>query len=376
MVNFNSNRTYGVEIEMSWGRNSRPTQQQVAAALRRAGLDASAEGYHHHTMSGWKVVSDASVSNGHELVSPILRGLDGKEQLKTAMQAVKAIGAETNPSCGVHVHHGVHDFSAKQLANVAEIYRNNEQTIDKLVAVSRRNSHWARTMEKGINFYENTTVQLDGEWTSASHDLDGKESLLRGLGLEGSDLRHVEHDRYYKVNFGCYVRQGTVEFRQHQTSLNAVRIWNWIVFTQMIVESAKGKRGKANKVTVNTGNPETAGERALVRDLNMRKRIDPRSGRQNYDDITMNALRGLARKRNVGMTNRAGQSLEIGLDINLRGGAVEDDSADDNMTPEQTHAATCSGNMVERTNGQTGEAFMGCTNYRRGCRYSINMVAA
>ena len=78
MVNFNSNRTYGVEIEMSWGRNRKPSQASVAAALRRAGLDASAEGYHHHTMSGWKVVSDASVSNGHELVSPILRGLDGK----------------------------------------------------------------------------------------------------------------------------------------------------------------------------------------------------------------------------------------------------------------------------------------------------------
>ena len=376
MVNFNSNRTYGVEIEMSWGRNRRPTQASVAAALRRAGLDASAMSYTHEVTSGWKVVSDASVRNGHELVSPILRGLDGKEQLKTAMRAVKAIGAQTDASCGVHVHHGVHDFSAKQLANIAEIYRNNEQTIDKLVAFSRRNSHWAQTMEKGINFYENTTVQLDGEWTSQSHDRDGKESLLRGLGLEGYNLDSMARDRYYKVNFGCYVRQGTVEFRQHQTSLNAIRIWNWIVFTQMIVESAKAKRGKATKRVVNHGNPETAAERGLLRDLNMRKRIDPRSGRQNYDDITMNALRGLARKRNVGMTNRAGQSLEIGLDINLRVGAVEDDSADDNMTPEQTHAATCSGRMVERTNSQTGEAFMGCTNYRRGCRFTINAVAA
>ena len=367
MVNFNSNRTYGVEIEMSWGRNRKPSQASVAAALRRAGLDASAEGYTHSITSGWKVVSDASVSNGHELVSPILRGLDGKEQLKKAMQAVKAIGAVTDPSCGVHVHHGVHDFSAKQLANIAEIYSNNEESIDKLVAFSRRNTRWAQSMGNGRNYYDAATISLDGEWTSSRHDVNAKHELVYQLAPQG---------RYFKVNFHSFVRQGTVEFRQHQTSLNAVRIWNWIVFTQMIVESAKGKRGKANKVTVNTGNPETAGERALVRDLNMRKRIDPRSGRQNYDDITMNALRGLARKRNVGMTNRAGQSLEIGLDINLRGGAVEDASADDNMTPEQTHAATCSGNMVERTNGQTGEAFMGCTNYRRGCRYSINMVAA
>jgi hypothetical protein len=367
MVNFNSTRTYGIEIEMSWGRNRRPTQASVAAALRRAGLDASAAGYSHTTTEGWKVVSDGSVHNGHELVSPILRGLNGKEQLKTAMRAVKAIGAQTDASCGVHVHHGVHDFSAKQLANVAEIYSNNEQTIDKLVAFSRRNTHWARSMANGRNYYEAATVALDGEWTSSRHDQTAKANLVYQLAPQG---------RYYKVNFHSFVRQGTVEFRQHQTSLNAIRIWNWVVFTQMIVESAKGRRGKANPVTVNTGNQETAAERALLRDLNMRKRNDPRTGRQNYDDITMNALRGLARKRNAGMTNRAGQSIEIGLNINLRVGTVEDDSADDNMTAEQTHAATCSGNMVERTNSQTGENFMGCTNYRRGCRFSINMVAA
>jgi hypothetical protein len=367
MVKFDSNRTYGIEIEMSWGRRRRPTQASVAAALRRAGLDATAEGYTHSVTSGWKVVSDGSVFNGHELVSPILRGLDGKEQLKTAMRAVKAIGAVTDGSCGVHVHHGVHDFTAKQLANVAEIYRNNEQTIDKLVAASRRNTSWARSMDNGRNYFEAATVALDGEWTSPRHDQMAKSQLIHQLAPEG---------RYFKVNFHSFVRQGTVEFRQHQTSLNAIRIWNWVVFTQMVVTAAKGKRGKANPVTVNTGNPETAGERALIRDLNMRKRIDPRSGRENYDDITMNALRGLARKRNAGMVNRRGQSMEIGLDVNLRAGNVEDESADDSMTPEQTHAATCSGRMVERTNGQTGETFLGCTNYRRGCRFSINMVAA
>ena len=366
MVKFDSNRTYGIEVEMSWGRSRRPSQSSVAAALRRAGLDCSAEGYSHSITSGWKVVSDGSVTNGHELVSPILRGLDGKEQLKTAMRAVKAIGALTDSSCGVHVHHGVHDFTGKQLANIAEIWKNNEQTIDKLVAASRRNTMWAQSMRNGIHFYEAATTTLDGEWTSQSHDLQNKRDLVNQLA----------YDRYMKVNFMSFIRQGTVEFRQHQTSLNAVRIWNWVVFTQMVVTAAKGKRGKANPVTVNTGNPATAAERALVRDLNMRKRIDPRTGRENYDDITMSALRGLASKRNAGMVNRRGQSMEIGLDINLRAGSVEDESADDSMTPEQTHQATCSGQMVERTNGQTGETFLGCTNYRRGCRFSINMVAA
>ena len=344
MVKFDSNRTYGIEIEMSWGRSRRPSQESIAAALRRAGLECNtvaSYGNAHvaNSNTAWKIVPDGSVTNGHELVSPILRGLDGKEQLKTAMRVVKAIGAQTDASCSIHVHHGVHDFTAKQLANIAEIYRNNEPTIDRLVAASRRNTMWARSMVNGINFYESATTQL------------------------------APQGRYFKVNFHSFIRQGTVEFRQHQTSLNAVRIWNWVVFTQMIVTAAKGKRGKANPVTVNTGNPDTAAERGLVRDLNMRKRIDPRSGRENYDDITMNALRGMARKRGNGR-------YAIGLDINLRAGAVEVEDEETTLTASEQHATTCSGSMVERTNRSSGETFLGCTNYRRGCRFSINTATA
>jgi len=32
--------------------------------------------------------------------------------------------------------------------------------------------------------------------------------------------------------------------------------------------------------------------------------------------------------------------------------------------------------MVERTNRNSGETFLGCSNYRRGCRFSMNQVAA
>ena len=326
MVNFNSNRTFGIEIEMSWGdRNTgpqAPSQQVVANAIRMAGLECNvvnsySNAHLSNSNTAWKIVRDGSVTNGHELVSPILRGLNGKEQLQKAMQAVKSIGAVVHESCGVHVHHGVHEFTAKQLANIAEIWRNNEQTIDKLVSVSRRNVHWARSMDNGVSYFENVSaITFNGEWSNSHHDLFAKNSLETAM----------VNGKYYKVNFRAFVRQGTVEFRQHQSSLNATQIWNWVVFTQMVVESAKGKRGKANPVTVNTGNQETAGERALIRDLNMRKRTDPRTGRQNYDDVTMNALRGLAKKRQVGMVNRHGQNMEIGLSINLRAGAVEEDS--------------------------------------------------
>ena len=137
MATFDHNRTYGIEIEISWGRNGRkPSASALANALTRGGVPTMDAGYTHATMDTWKIVSDGSVTNGWELVSPILTGLNGKEQLRSAMRIVKSMGAVTHKSCGIHVHHGVRDFTAKELANVANIYANNEDVIDQLVAPS------------------------------------------------------------------------------------------------------------------------------------------------------------------------------------------------------------------------------------------------
>ena len=92
-----------------------------------------------------------------------------------------------------------------------------------------------------------------------------------------------------------------MEFRQYHSSLNANKIWAWIVFTQMIVSAAKGKRGKAKRRVVNTGNHLTAKERGMILDLGMHNFIDPWSGAENYDDITMSALRLLATRKRYGL---------------------------------------------------------------------------
>ena len=257
MVNFNSNRTFGIEIEMSWGdRNTgpqAPSQQVVANAIRMAGLECNvvnsySNAHLSNSNTAWKIVRDGSVTNGHELVSPILRGLNGKEQLQKAMQAVKSIGAVVHESCGVHVHHGVHEFTAKQLANIAEIWRNNEQTIDKLVSVSRRNVHWARSMDNGVSYFENVSaITFNGEWSNSHHDLFAKNSLETAM----------VNGKYYKVNFRAFVRQGTVEFRQHQSSLNATQIWNWVSSHRWLLSPPRASAARPSQ------SPSTPGTKRL-----------------------------------------------------------------------------------------------------------------
>jgi len=389
MATFDHNRTYGIEIEMSWGRgNRKPSASVLANTLTRGGVPTidDTAAYHHRTADTWKIMGDGSVTNGWELVSPILTGLNGKEQLKAAMRIVKSIGAVTHKSCGIHVHHGVRDFTAKELANVANIYANNEDVIDQLVAPSRRNNanHYCKSLklynvarvigEQDAPFYDWATeiprsdlpmvpYQAGCSVSCGCDECAKKSRLIAKLAPGG---------RYYKVNFHAYKRQGTVEFRQHQSSLNAIKIWDWVVFTQMVVTIAKGKRGKAKPRIINQGNVSTRKERALVRDLGMHKRIYQLDGSENYDDITMASMRRLVRRRN-GMgfehTVRFQNSVEI------------DDPDDSDVATTTTvsatdqHALTCDGTMVERMNRGTHERFMGCTNYRRGCRFTAQVVA-
>ena len=386
MATFDHNRTYGIEIEMSWGRgNSKPSGSVLANALTRGGVPTVDAGYTHHTADTWKIVSDGSVTNGWELVSPVLTGLNGKEQLKAAMRIVKNLGAVTHKSCGIHVHHGVRDFTAKELANVANIYANNEDVIDQLVAPSRRAN--ANMYCRSLKLYN--VARIVGEqdapfydWAAEIRRTDlpmvpyqpcGDRCQCEDCGKKNRLMAKIAPGgRYYKVNFHAYKRQGTVEFRQHQSSLNAIKIWDWVVFTQMVVTTAKGKRGKARPRIINQGNVSTRKERALVRDLGMHKRFYQLDGSENYDDITMASMRRLVR-RHDGMGFEHTVRFQNSVEINDPDDSDVATTTATNATEQ--HALTCNGTMVERMNRGTRESFMGCSNYRRGCRFTTQVVA-
>ena len=50
------------------------------------------EGYNHTTRPYWKIVTDASVSHeGLEIVSPVLKGQDGLNQLEKVLKALNQV---------------------------------------------------------------------------------------------------------------------------------------------------------------------------------------------------------------------------------------------------------------------------------------------
>lgn len=215
--------TFGIELEviMPAASNGDVGRSALARRLVEAGLVCEHEAYNHRTRPYWKIVTDGSIGHTNaELVSPILRGDDGFEQIKKACRALDAHGCRVNRTCGMHVHVGVRDRFAQQIGFFKELvrtYAKYEPILDQLVAPSRRaqNSSWCQPVR-----YE--------------------PSVERARTIDDVMMHANPGGRYSKLNLQAYGVHGTVEFRQHQGTTNAQKIENWVRLCLRIVQhSAK-----------------------------------------------------------------------------------------------------------------------------------------
>lgn len=215
-----SNRTFGIEIEAY-----NVPQRIVADALRAAGIDCHAEGYNHLTRPHWKVIGDASLhgNDTFELVSPILQGQNGLDQIETVCRVLKTLNAKVNKSCGLHVHHGAADLSIKGWKDLCRLYAKHELALDTVMAPSRRgnSNHMLRSLV-------GTHITVSQAWAAVA----GAKTL--------NDLaeKFTYSGRYYKLNLTAFARHSTVEFRHHQGTVEAEKIVNWVKLTQAMVERA------------------------------------------------------------------------------------------------------------------------------------------
>lgn len=201
-----NNMTFGIEIEcMVPSINNLVDLINGESSL----IKARYENYNHsdHTGNLWKFVTDSSlhaVPNYQtiEIVSPILRGDNGFEQIKEICKFLDIVNAKVNRSCGFHVHFGAPNMSKEIRYQICKSYANNESIINQLVSPSRRDNGFCKS-------------------------------------LSNASLRTLEFDRYYKVNAFCaWDRHQTVEFRQHQGTVNLNKIINWILFTRNFLQRA------------------------------------------------------------------------------------------------------------------------------------------
>ena len=201
--------TFGVEIECYGVIRQFLIEQGTAK-----GLQVQSEGYNHEDNRHYfKIVSDSSISgeNSNEVVSPILKGKKGMNSVQAMCNALAAVDAKVNRSCGLHVHIGAANMSEEHYCRLVRNYQKIEKVIDSFMPTSRRenNSRWCHTLQ-GIDFSGCTT----------------KRDIARAM----------NYDRYYKVNAIAYERHKTIEFRQHSGTTDYEKISNWILFLAKLVE--------------------------------------------------------------------------------------------------------------------------------------------
>ncbi|MGB3452934.1 MAG: amidoligase family protein [Moheibacter sp.] len=212
---FNFNRTFGIELE-TYDANI----DRLIIECRNMGIQIAEEGYNHTTRNHWKIVTDSSISgrNGREIVSPVLKGTDGLEQIKKVCLALNRAGAKVNKSCGFHLHLGVQDYTLENFKSLFKSHIRTESEFDAIVPESRRQNQ--NRFCKSLTSIRSIRTKIDG---------------ARSLNY----LRDIFNTRYLKLNFQSYQKYGTVEFRQHSGTITYSKIKNWILICGRMVDYCK-----------------------------------------------------------------------------------------------------------------------------------------
>lgn len=211
-TDFNS-LTFGVEIEciLPYG----VSRERIAAAIREAGIDCFSEVYNHVNRGTWKVITDASLGyeQGAEIVSPPLRGEAGFEALRKVCQVLTQAGAKVNKKCGFHVHVGAQNQHVPFFKNLVKLYAAAQGAIDSFLSPSRRGN--------------NNRFCLPIDYRPG--DLNAAQTVNQVAAAMGqSSISPRNDNRYRKLNLQSFWQHGTVEFRHHQGTVEAVKAENWV----------------------------------------------------------------------------------------------------------------------------------------------------
>jgi hypothetical protein len=189
----------------------------------------------------WHFQEDASIvgRGGAELVSPILSGFEGLNQVYRALHLLCDLEkVRVDESCGFHVHHGVdrETYGCEQLKELVRIVHPMEEEFYLLIPGDRQNAETCRPLELPIEAFledcdgtcESQGCRVRRLWYSAENRYDPK-----------ADKRY-DKTRYHGLNLHSYWYRSTIEFRYHSGVLaNIHEAIQWITFTQFLVEMSR-----------------------------------------------------------------------------------------------------------------------------------------
>ncbi|MDL2205395.1 amidoligase family protein, partial [Eubacteriales bacterium OttesenSCG-928-N13] len=204
----------------------------------------------------WKLVSDASIAapadERCELVTPICRWED-IPVLQELVRKLRAAGAKAHESCGIHVHIGRGEHTAKTLRNLVNLVNAKEDLLTQALGISGdRRDRWCRPVEQRFLEQLNRRKPKDDDalarlWYDVRTDREA----------ERRKSYHYDDSRYHLLNLHSTFTKGTLEFRAFNSTLHAGKIKAYIQLCMAISDCAL-KSSYASPTRPVTDNPKYA----------------------------------------------------------------------------------------------------------------------
>ncbi len=235
-----SQRRFGVELEVILpfcpSKLPRGTTRfdKVATLLRQNGIPAMTEDEAKAKPRSvgpdvWIVKDDETLGGscvdfeGVEIVSPILAGERDLKKLLNVTRLLKDTGFTTNFQTGLHVHHEADDLEMEDWRRLVVNYYLTEPAFDRLVQPDRRGDENSHAM----------STRRDVDIEALVEELEEAETVED---ISNQLFPGVNQTHELKMNVDAFIKHGTVEFRQHEGTLEEEEVEHWVRLTQAFVD--------------------------------------------------------------------------------------------------------------------------------------------
>lgn len=236
-------RRFGLEYEFGVPNEGNEEQTRASAATtlgQRSGQRCTFMDYTHAVHDHWKIVTDSSVQvpnyTGLELVSPPLSGQEGLNTMVRMLRAVESMRPNVNKSAGHHVHIDGRDLSLLEVKKICAAFIVYERAFDILTSRSRQDT---------LNEYcqSNRAVLIRNSGGTEAGALERlRQAASKEQVVAMMNPNEGRGSRYFKLNITNLTGgrgHGTIEFRQHQGTFEAVKSLRWVELLQRFVENAR-----------------------------------------------------------------------------------------------------------------------------------------
>ena len=195
---------------------------------------------------GWSLKVDTSC--GGEVVSPILHGANGLEQVARVCNEIQIYAdrwgiSPVDGECGLHIHFDSADMKPRQLSNLFILLHTAEPIIYSMYP--NRSPKYCAPIELNMRLASRfrTWTDVRDTWYRGENNVrDRKYFYSKKFVNSNSAGDSYDGTRYHGFNIHCFWKQGTVEFRYGIGTLDALHIKAYYEMCLSMVNTAMSKK--------------------------------------------------------------------------------------------------------------------------------------